>query len=174
MSLPKLRSLIQWTIAFTLILNLIFLIKDISDDVQEGAGPWHIGPEIAIVFGTVLVAVLALAQSLKLRSRTEKYELQVQELQKSNLDWQARTKSYTDGLAREIDNQFAAWNLSQAEKEIALLILKGFSNKDIADLRETSESTIKQQSSAIYRKSGQRSRAELSAFFLEDLLAPIP
>ena len=52
-------------------------------------------------------------------------------------------------------------------------MLKGLSHKEIADIRATSETTIRQQALAVYRKSDLRSRAELSAFFLEDLLLPI-
>jgi DNA-binding NarL/FixJ family response regulator len=58
------------------------------------------------------------------------------------------------------------------EREVGLL-LKGLSHKEIADARSISETTIRQQALAIYRKSGLRSRAELSAFFLEDLLLPV-
>jgi hypothetical protein len=53
------------------------------------------------------------------------------------------------------------------------LLLKGLTHKEIAEARSTTETTIRQQALALYRKSGLRSRAELSAFFLEDLLRPI-
>lgn len=54
-------------------------------------------------------------------------------------------------------------------------MLKGFSHKEIARIRSTSEATIRQQAAAIYQKSNLGGRAALSAFFLEDLLAdPIP
>jgi DNA-binding CsgD family transcriptional regulator len=59
--------------------------------------------------------------------------------------------------------------LTLAEKETALLILKGLSNKEIAGIRSASELTVKQQTNAIYKKSGLSSRAQLIAFFLEDL-----
>jgi DNA-binding NarL/FixJ family response regulator len=50
--------------------------------------------------------------------------------------------------------------------------LKGLSLKEAADVRSTSEKTVRAQAQAIYEKSGLSSRSELSAFFLEDLLAP--
>jgi DNA-binding NarL/FixJ family response regulator len=50
----------------------------------------------------------------------------------------------------------------------------GLSHKEIAGIRATSETTIRQQSLAIYRKAGLHNRSELSAFFLEDLLLPAP
>ena len=51
------------------------------------------------------------------------------------------------------------------------MLLKGFSHKEIARLRNTSEATIRQQAAAIYLKSRLGGRAALSAYFLEDLLA---
>jgi DNA-binding NarL/FixJ family response regulator len=55
---------------------------------------------------------------------------------------------------------------------VALLLVKGLALKDVAQVRATSERTVRQQSLAIYRKSGLAGRAELAAFFLEDLLSP--
>ena len=54
--------------------------------------------------------------------------------------------------------------------QIAFLIIKGFSLKEIASLRGTSEKTVRDQSSKIYLKTNLSGRAELTAFFLEDLL----
>lgn len=55
----------------------------------------------------------------------------------------------------------------------ALLLLKGLSLKEIAAIRSTAERTIRAQAQALYAKGGLTGRAALSAFFLEDLLAPI-
>jgi DNA-binding NarL/FixJ family response regulator len=46
------------------------------------------------------------------------------------------------------------------------------SHHEIADVRNSSERTIRDQARAVYRKSGVSGRSELSAFFLEDLLLP--
>ena len=50
--------------------------------------------------------------------------------------------------------------------------LKGLRHKEIAELRQTSERTVRQQALAVYRKSGLNGRTDLAAFFLEDLLLP--
>jgi DNA-binding NarL/FixJ family response regulator len=55
---------------------------------------------------------------------------------------------------------------------VALLLLKGLSHKEVAGLREVSETTVRQQARAIYRKAGLSGRHDLAAFFLEDLLGP--
>jgi DNA-binding NarL/FixJ family response regulator len=62
--------------------------------------------------------------------------------------------------------------LTAAEREVGLLLLKGLSHKEVAAARGTSETTIRQQALAVYRKAGLRNRSDLSAFFLEDLLLP--
>ena len=71
-----------------------------------------------------------------------------------------------------IERQFERWDLPVAEKDVALLLLKGLSYKEIAIARDTSERTVREQGRAVYRKSGLGGRSELSAFFLEDLLLP--
>ncbi len=74
------------------------------------------------------------------------------------------------GLSEIIDAQFTRWSLSPAEAEVAMLLLKGLSLKETATVRDTSERTTRKQARAVYRKSGLAGRAELSAWFLEDLL----
>ena len=87
--------------------------------------------------------------------------------------WRAEARTYLDGLGEAIEAQFARWSLTDAEREVALLLLKGLSHKEIATVRAVSERTVREQARAVYSKSGLTGRAALSAFFLEDLLAPI-
>jgi DNA-binding CsgD family transcriptional regulator len=87
--------------------------------------------------------------------------------------WRDETRALLKGLGEAIDQQFVAWKLTEAEREIGLLLLKGLSLKEIAAVRMTSERTIRAQARSIYAKAGLSGRAALSAFFLEDLLAPI-
>ncbi len=98
-----------------------------------------------------------------------------QNLEKSKQDtalWKGEAEKYLKGLGEAIDNQMFYWGFTPAEKEIGLLLLKGFSFKEIAGFRNGSERTARQQSLEIYKKSGMAGRAEFSAFFLEDLLLP--
>jgi DNA-binding CsgD family transcriptional regulator len=88
--------------------------------------------------------------------------------------WRARAEKLLSGLGEEIDRQFREWGLTPVERETALFLLKGYGHKEIAALQEKSERTVRQHSVAVYRKSGLSGRAQLSAFFLEDLLLPDP
>lgn len=67
--------------------------------------------------------------------------------------------------------QFDAWGLSRSEAEVALLLIKGLSMKEIADAREVKEKTVRSQAATIYAKSGRSGRHELAAYFIEDLFS---
>jgi DNA-binding CsgD family transcriptional regulator len=83
--------------------------------------------------------------------------------------WRHERRQEIAALGTAIEDQFHRWQLSPAEIDIAGLMLKGATLKEIALARDTSEATIRQQAQAIYRKSGLSGRAELSAYFLESL-----
>lgn len=85
--------------------------------------------------------------------------------------WRKDTAALTGGLSAAIDQQLEKWTLTPAEKEVALLLLKGLSHRDVAEVRQVSETTVRQQARAIYKKAGLEGRADLAAFFLEDLLS---
>ena len=83
-----------------------------------------------------------------------------------------RELSVASGAFQEaIEYYFRVWDLTAAERDVALLSIKGVPNVDIAAMRETRVGTIKAQNAAIYRKSGVSSRAELLAVMIEELVA---
>lgn len=86
--------------------------------------------------------------------------------------FRTQVQAHLDGLGVAIDEQFRVWSLTEAEREVALLMLKGFGHKEIAAFRGTSEATVRQQARGVYQKSGLNGRPAFCAFFLEDLLPP--
>jgi DNA-binding CsgD family transcriptional regulator len=86
--------------------------------------------------------------------------------------WRGEARDLLSGLGAALDRQFGRWSLSPAEKEVALLLLKGLSHKEVAQVRSITEATARQQARAVYRKAGLSGRNDLAAFFLEDLLLP--
>ena len=84
--------------------------------------------------------------------------------------WRVIASLQAKGLSEAIATQFAAWGLTESESDIAMLMLKGLSHKEVGALRNSSAATVRQQAAAVYGKSGLTGRAELAAFFLEDLL----
>ena len=88
--------------------------------------------------------------------------------------WRHRAGGLLADLRRAIDDQLDAWQLTPAEREVAVHLLQGWSHKEIAHRTGRSEPTVRQHAVAAYRKAGVAGRAELAAFFLGDLAAAAP
>ena len=129
---------------------------DLLADAGSGAGAWHLGAE-----GLATVAAAAGALWMARRWLQESAEAR---------HWRERAEELLAGVGSGISDQFAAWELTAAEREVALLLLKGLSFKELAAVRGTGERTARDQARSVYRKAGVAGRAELSAWFIEDLL----
>jgi DNA-binding CsgD family transcriptional regulator len=127
----------------------------------------------------MLVFILALAgiavhgwQLASARSQSERLDRELADTRAEAQRWSREARDVLKGLGAAIDRQFDQWGLTPAERAVALLQLKGLRHRQIAELRATSERTVRQQALAIYRKAGLSGRTDLAAFFLEDLLLP--
>jgi DNA-binding CsgD family transcriptional regulator len=125
----------------------------------------------------VVLTSVGVALLLRVTQRQRQEHLQViRDLEVAKVQgqrWRAETRTILQGLGEAIDAQFGRWSLTDAEREVALLLLKGLSSKEVAAVRNSGERTVREHARSIYYKAGLTGRAALSAFFLEDLLAPI-
>jgi len=155
---------------FALIATLV--AADIAWDARAGTPPSHLVAE-ALVMVLALAGVAALWQEGRsARHDAERLRIDLEAAQEEARRFRNEAHDALRGLGEAIDRQFDRWLLTGAEREVGLLLLKGLSHKAVAEVRRTSETTIRQQALAVYRKAGLRGRSELSAFFLEDLLLP--
>lgn len=158
--------------AFILLVISILVGFDLFTDAREGVDLWHVLIEASIAIVALFGFFYILHGSYNLKSQLQVKAVEYSNLQKEAELWKIESRKYIDGLSKSIDQQLSKWKLSTAEKEVAFLLLKGMSLKEIANIRNTAEKTAKAQSLAVYAKSGLAGRSELSAFFLEDLLSP--
>jgi DNA-binding CsgD family transcriptional regulator len=135
--------------------------------------PWQ---EIAIDLAEKLILLAAMAAVawtvhgiIDLRAEQEAITNNMIRSMAQGDAWRAQQRREIEALSKAIEDQFRAWRLTAAEADVAGLMLKGASQKEIAIARDTTEATIRQQAQSIYRKSGVSGRAELSAYFLESL-----
>jgi DNA-binding CsgD family transcriptional regulator len=101
-----------------------------------------------------------------LRSLSEEVQLRAQR----ELDRSRDIAAVRLGMNTQIEREFDRWGLTPAERSIAHLMLKGMRLKGIAEARNTSDRTVRQQAQAIYRKAGLEGRTDLAAYFLETVL----
>jgi DNA-binding CsgD family transcriptional regulator len=168
---PRTRN---WALAAVVAGVILFLALEIVEqpDISTAALALELVSVVPVVLTSVGLAVLF---RVAVRQREEQLTL-LHDLELSRVQgqrWRAEARALLNGLGDAIDAQFTRWNLTEAEREVALLMLKGLSLKEIAGLRTSTERTVRAQAQAIYAKAGVSGRAALSAFFLEDLLAPM-
>lgn len=91
---------------------------------------------------------------------------------------EARLRAASAAFMDMLEERFAEWGLTPAERDVALFAIKGLSTAEIAALRATSEGTVKAQTNAIYRKAGVAGRPQLLSLFIDELMvleaAPVP
>ncbi len=139
---------------------MLFFGYDITIDLlYDRDGIFHILVELVVfvAISVVLFAELKHVSSLSKEIRVEK----------------SKTARLAGELLTVIHDQFASWGLSTSEREVALLLIKGLSMKEIAALRGVKEKTIRHQATSIYAKSGSTGRHELAAHFIEDLMSQV-
>lgn len=152
---------------------------DLASDLGEGTTVGHLLAEGGVLLVGMLGAGLMAFRLVTLLRRERAARKEAVELaarlhatEAEATRWRDAARDLLEGLRAAIDRQFERWALSPAEKEVALLLLKGLSHKEIAELRSITEATARQQARAVYKKAGLTGRNDLAAFFLEDLLLP--
>lgn len=154
---------------------------DMALDLEEGSSLRHMLVE-AVLFlvamtggvwmGVRFRALAGHARGLEVQAGNLRARLEASEREASA--WRQEAGDLISGLSGAIDRQLERWGLSPAEKEVALLLLKGLSHKEVGEVRQVGEATVRQQARALYKKAGLSGRHDLAAFFLEDLLGPRP
>jgi len=112
----------------------------------------EIGAVVGLILGLVFGA-LALRRSLSELGRTRD-----------------KLRRASSAFMDVMNERFDEWGLTPAERDVALFAIKGLSIADIAQLRSTSEGTVKAQTAAIYRKAGVSGRSQLLSLFIDDLM----
>ena len=154
----------RWIILALFVVQAIcalFFVSDILSSVlgiQSAPLSWRtrelleLGAALGLVLGLVLGAALLIG-ALRGRSQAEE-----------------RLRRASGAFSDLLDERFAEWQLTPAERDVALFAIKGMSTAEIAVLRTTSEGTVKAQTNAIYRKAGVTGRPQLLSLFIEDLM----
>lgn len=139
----------------------IFFVSDVFSSIigfESSALSWEMREilEIAAAFGLITGAVLGgLAMKRAVHDRNTAQE---------------RLRRASGAFLDLLEERFAEWGLTPAERDVALFAIKGMSTAEISVLRSTSEGTVKAQTNAIYRKAGVSGRSQLLSLFIDDLM----
>ncbi len=145
---------------------------DLILDQPQSWISFHVIFELLMLSGALLMATTLWLGWWKAEASLEDMRERLEARKAERDEWQENARKALEGLGAAVDAQFRAWQLTPAEREVALLLLKGYSHKHVATATDRSERTARQHATAVYHKAGLGSRAELAAYFLEDLLLP--
>jgi DNA-binding CsgD family transcriptional regulator len=163
---------LRWLLVGVLLLAIVGGGVDLWLDAPEHWWSLHVVYEVALIAGAVTCFVALWSGWRRARRSLVETRHALEEQAAERDAWRDSARHALEGLGHAIDERFTAWGLTPAERQVALALLKGRSHKVIAFETGRSERTVRQHAVAVYQKSGLGGRAELSAFFLEDLLLP--
>lgn len=160
-----------------LLLGMVLLVViggtvDIALDAPESWWSVHVIYELFLIALGLVGAVWLWLAWFNAERVNRHLRLSLEARREERDAWRASAQRALEGLGSAVAQQFTAWSLTGAERDVALLLLKGRSHKEIARDTLRSERTVRQHAVAVYQKAGLAGRAELAAFFLEDLMLP--
>lgn len=157
------RRLMTWVGVIQLVCVLAFVIdiaSEFPDPATWGYLPFrsalHLGVELGVVV-LLMIGVALVRQAIR-RVAGERDRAQ------SDL------RSLRGDFDAILQAQFTDWNLTDTQRDIALLTLRGLTIERIAEARNCAQGTVKAHLNAIYRAGGFRTRGELVGFFMDELL----
>ncbi len=156
-------------IVLLLLISIASLI-DMFFDYSKHASMGHLVIEFGLILLSLGGVVYLIFEIFKHKRKNQTLEVQLADTQKNLSETQSRVKKAGQQYRQVIREQLEEWQLSESEREVAMLLLKGLSFKEIAEVRETQEKTVRQQASSLYKKAELAGRHEFSAYFFEDLL----
>ncbi|WP_299507966.1 LuxR C-terminal-related transcriptional regulator [uncultured Roseobacter sp.] len=137
----------------------LFFIGDVIEDFRAGGffSDPHLSLEAVVAVALILGVLFLMIELRGLLSRMS--------------DMQTGLDVAQGHLAEVIEGFFEDWNLTDAERDVAIMILKGLDNDAIARVRNTASGTVRAQATSIYAKSSTDGRAQFISLFVEELLA---
>jgi DNA-binding CsgD family transcriptional regulator len=163
-------------LAVFLVLVVVGGTVDLILDGPTTPWSWHVAFEVALIAISLAFSITLFVGWRRTTTALRATRLSL-EVTRRNLTeraaerdaWRARATAAVRQLSVAIDEQFDAWRLTPAERDVALRLLKGDGHKQAAAGLGRAERTVRQQAVEVYRKAGLQGRAELAAFFLHDL-----
>ena len=121
----------HWSILTAIVLFAavaLLIAWDLIVDYGEGAGWRHLVIEFFVLLAAAGGIVLLWLQLNRTHSDLAKARVAAEQ-------WRRENHELLQGLGVAIENQFARWKLTKAQAEVGLLLLKGLSHKEAAEVR---------------------------------------
>lgn len=158
-------------ILWGMVLICLVIGWDVFIDIRAGLPLSHVVHEILILAFCLVLVIFQARVIIRQKNKIDLAESALANAIQSREEFQRKAMRFSAEFSAAVSQQFAFWRLTESERDIAILIIKGMSMKEIAEDRSSRESTVRQQAMAIYRKANLENRQQLVSFFLEDLFS---
>jgi DNA-binding CsgD family transcriptional regulator len=152
----KINTFQAINLATSLALISFFFVDITIDLIEQEGNSIHFYLEVLFVFAMIFLFIFQIREFKVLRGEIASTNEKLLILKK--------------GTTELINSQINLLKFTAAETDIAWLLIKGTSYKDIAKFRNVSERTVNQQVTGIFKKSNARNRHEFITSFIEDLM----
>ncbi|NMH66640.1 helix-turn-helix transcriptional regulator [Shewanella salipaludis] len=163
------KILQSWLPVGFFILVVMASIADIATDLSQGAKLPHLLQEAIILLMALFILYRLYLDGLSHRKQNKRLREQVAEYAELSKQASAELSRAKKEFGEVIAKQFSDWQLTESEKQVSWLLLKGFNSKEIANLRELSDKTVRNQLSSVYKKSALRGKQAFIAWFMDGL-----
>lgn len=172
---PTLRLEGVFALVFASILALT--VSELWSDLRHGTS----APDVLVDLGLASAGLCGLVwvsrrvlraerEAARLRRQAHEHDRALLRSREDPSKWPRDSGELLASISAAVNQQLMAWQLNEAERDVALLLLRGFSHQQVAELRGIDEPVVRQHARAVFRKARVTDRHELAAFFLEDLL----
>lgn len=150
------------TLAVIILLQAIcavFFIGDVMTDLLKGGhlDDLHLGLEAFAALGLTAGVIFLMVELKNLLVRMDAMDIGLKVAQGQ--------------MFEVMSGFFEQWNLTDAERDVAIMILKGLDNETIAGVRQTAPGTVRAQATSIYAKSETHGRSQFISLFVEELMS---
>ena len=152
----KINTFQAINLATSLALISFFFVDITIDLIEQEGNSIHFYLEVLFVFAMIFLFIFQIREFKVLRGEIASTNEKLLILKK--------------GTTELINSQINLLKFTAAETDIAWLLIKGTSYKEIAKFRNVSERTVNQQVTSIFKKSNVSNRHEFITGFIEDLM----
>jgi DNA-binding NarL/FixJ family response regulator len=137
------------------------------------SGPsYHLLTELAATAAFLAIVYLVIRERRRAAREFATLKASADAAARAHAERDVASQQSTRDFLKSMQMQFEAWRLTPAEKDVALLLVKGLSLEEIAGVRESGAKTVRQHAANVYAKAKLDGRHQLAAYFFEDLLVP--
>ncbi len=107
--------------------------------------------EMSLLAAAVSMTAFVSAETRDMRHERVSLLDDLAQTRRESTRWRDAARAHVTGLSRAIAAQFDLWGLTEAEADVAALMLKGLAQNEIAALRQCSEASVRQHATVVYR-----------------------